>query len=150
MKIINLEEEFFDDNLYDMFLNRIHLYKEVGVFSYYKNILENPTLILQINELFFNNINFIFKRINQKEKIYITLNNSNYYNDFYYTTNENLMKIKDNKFSYVYYNLDIYENYHFIVLIIFDLYGNNNENLSAKYYTISLSSFSINNGNFSE
>ena len=90
--LIVIDDEETDAYIY--FINAIHLCKEIGIFTYYKIISGNPILILQINELIFNGSNYLFKEINEKQKILITLNNSNYYDYFYLEKGENLMKIQ--------------------------------------------------------
>ena len=142
IEIDNIDKDEDSDNEYISFFNCIHLYKEVGIFTYYNLISEEPILFLQINELIYNGSNYLFNKINEKQKILITLNKTNYLNYFYLTSNENLMKISDNKFSYIFANLDENDNFH-IILIIFDLYGNNCENLIAKYYKIDINLFGI-------
>ena len=118
--------------------NCIHLKKEIGIFIYYidMNYSIFPALILQINELEYNGMNYIFKKFNTQGKIILSLDNNTFFdqNDISEDTIETryLLKINDNKFAYIY---DYYEeNNCFIVLIVFDLYGINNENLIAKYY----------------
>ena len=132
-------DEVTDIDKYFQFINCIHLYEEVGIFTYYKD--EN-TLLLQINELKFDGTEYFFNnKIDDEHQI----NLSEGVNNFIFAKNENLMKITDTKFSYIYYNLDNEENYYFIILIIFDLYGDNNENLFSRYYKIKIDSFGITN-----
>ena len=134
-------EDYFDIDNFRIFINCIHLKKEIGIFTYYKYTISNFVLIMQLNELIINGTNYEFNRIKVggNEKIYLSLTNPNYKNQFCYSVTENLMKINDNKFTYVYYNYDEGEYCHFIVLIIFELFGDNNDNLVAKYYKIDIS-----------
>ena len=133
-----IEIDSYDNNDYSSFINCIHLYEEVGIFTYYKDYL----LILQVNELIFNGEKYSF---NIKHNISITLNNKNYYNDFLFIESENLMKISDKKFSYIFSNHDSFffdeEQNYYIILAIIDLYGENNENLIVKYYKINANIF---------
>ena len=128
-----------------IFINCIHLKGEIGIFTYYKYTINNLALVLQINELILNDTNYVFNNIEVggNKKIYLSLTNTNYRNQFGYPITENLMKINDNKFTYVYNNYDVGENCYFIVLIIFELYGDNNENLIAKYYKIDINSLDL-------
>ena len=119
--------------------NCIHLKNEIGIFTYYINTdkVPNPGLILQINELVLNGANYEFKPLYKEEKIFLSLDNNSFsdHNDLETDSIENkhLFKINDNKFAYIYDYYDKEANY-FIVLIMFDLNGNNNENLLIKYY----------------
>ena len=147
LDVINLDEEqkIPEINSNDYYYYCIHLKKEIGVFTYYIEGGDNKSiyLYLQINELIFNNNNYIFKRFKKENKININLNNSSNIDIIKSgISNEYLMKISDNKFSYVYYSYSDDPNYADIILVIFDLY-NNDENLLIKYYRINLPSIGI-------
>ena len=98
-------------------------------------------MILQINELLFNGTNYIFKPLYENKKIILTLDNNNFLDqndiDNDSIDSKDLKKINDNKFVYIY---DYFTKDEFyepnIVLIIFDLYGSQNEILLIKYYQI--------------
>ena len=125
--------------------NCIHLKEEIGVFTYYNNIEGHSEvgLILQINELIFNESNYSFKPLYENEKIILSLDDTFFDHkdvNVYTIDEKNLMKINDNKFAYI-YNYYILEEEQeeekcYIVLIIFDINGQNNENLLIKYYKI--------------
>ena len=125
-------------------LNCIHLKEEIGIFTYYIDRSLSLPLHIQINELYLNEeSNYIFKNVIEQQNIFkITMNNDNDLGDHSINeyTSENLIKISDNKFSYIYLN----ENDNIILLIIFDLYGNNYQNLLVRYYKINLDLYNIN------
>ena len=135
-EIITLNE---DDDDYSQTLNCIHLKKEIGVFIYFntKEGFSKPLLFLQINELVLEGNNYIFKKVLKEDKIMLTLDNITLYdlNDISIDSLNvrNLIKINDNKFAYAYDYINEKDNYMF-VLIIFDIYGTNFDNLIAKYY----------------
>ena len=153
---IILDDQAFNDNndlnVYKELLNCIHLTEEIGVFTYYMEMdgLTNPALILQINELIENEGVYSFKRFSKKEKIILSLNDTTLFdhNELDNYDIRYLMKINDNKFSFIYDYKDYYYNEELdsildgeykiiIVLIIFELYGSNNtDNLIIKYYKI--------------
>ena len=137
IKLDDREIDDDDDQGFKQLLNCIHLKEEIGVFIYYINMnLENPALILQINELIENNGAYSFKNITNKEKIILSLDNTTLvdHNDLEGDTRY-LMKINNNSFSYIYDYYDEESNI-IIILIIFELYGNNFDNLIVKYYKI--------------
>ena len=132
------EEKFRQSN------NCIHLKEEIGVFTYYININEDKKagLVLQINELIYEESNYTFKPLFENKTIILSLDNKTLFdhNDISSESidTKDLIKINDNKFAYVYdYFIEKEEDYlTYIVLIIFDIKGNNNENLLIKYYII--------------
>ena len=137
---------FQNNERYSYFSNSIsaiHLKKEIGVFAYYINnigITEFSPLRMQINELIFEeDIPRFNNVIPRKEIIEIYTDNFNYYNNnyvrFYF---ESLIKINDNKYSYTYYYSE-----SIIILIIFDLYGNNNDNIFIRYYKINTNLYNL-------
>ena len=128
----------YDDD-YRQTMNCIHLKKETGVFTYF-NTMEGygiPMLILQINELFLEGNNYKFKKVLKEDKIILTLDNITLYDLNHIGLDSldtrHLIKINDNKFAYVYDYKNEKGNLMF-VLILFELYGNNFDNLLAKYY----------------
>ena len=131
-----------EDGEYFNFYNCIHLKKEIGIFTYYIKTkeMDNIQLHLQINDLVLNDNKYIFKKF-KNQNIIISLNRDNssdFNNDLDFFSNKNLMKISDNRFSYVFNYLG-----GSIVLVIFDLY-NNEQNIMIKYYKINLNSQDIN------
>ena len=126
-------------------IKAIHLKNEIGIFTYYINNYgeEFSKLRMQINELYFEGSNPSFRNVIQGEEnriIEISFDNDdyNYYSSVSLTriNSESLIKINDNQFSYAYiYSEDI------IILIIFDLFGNNNNNLFVRYYKIDFTSY---------
>ena len=123
--------------------NCIHLKEEIGIFTYYNGINGGTTigLILEINELIFNGTNYLFKPLYEKKQIFLTLDSNSFsdQNDINMDSVDlkHLMKINDNKFAYIYdYFTEESSDEYYIVLIIFDIYGNNNEKLLIKYYNI--------------
>ena len=132
------DEEFRQSN------NCIHLKEEIGVFTYYINLNEDKKagLVLQINELIYEESNYTFKPLFENKTIILSLDNKTLFDhngiNPYTIDTKDLIKINDNKFAYAYYyNIEKEEDYlTYIVLIIFDINGNNNENLLIKYYII--------------
>ena len=122
----------------------IHLKNEIGIYAYYiYDIYSTESfqpLRMQIKELYFEDNNPLFKDvIPENQIIYIYTDEFNYYYDGVKRMNyENLIKINDNKFAYTY----IYSR-SIIVLIIFDLYGNNNDNLYIRYYKINTNLYNL-------
>ena len=122
--------------------NCIHLKKEIGIFTYYNKVDGCPIagLILQINELLFNGTNYVFKPLYEDKKIILTLDNKTFLdqNDINNDSIDlkDLKKINDNKFAYIYDYFTKDDQDPNIVLIIFDLYGSQNEKLLIKYYQI--------------
>ena len=124
------------NSLSEGFYSCIHLKKEIGVFVYYLKPSGGPMKkYVQINELRKTDNNYIFNRIHSEDRIQIYINNP----ESFSTTIEpkdtdNLMKISDDRFIFIYLE---YSHYAFakIILVIFDLY-NNDKNLIIKYYKI--------------
>ena len=121
---IELSISSFENTFY-----AIHLKQEIGVITYYiKNVgnLESP-LYMEVIE--FNPKNKTF--VNIVEKYLISLDNQTFsdHDGAIGFTYEHLIKITDDKFSYAYYD----DNENRIILVLFDLYGNN---LLARYYII--------------
>ena len=120
-------------------IKAIHLKNEIGVFCYYfiNNDGIYSQLRIQINELYFEEGIPSFKSIIQGEtKIIVSFDDSNYNLNGKRFNMESLIKLNDNKFSYAY----IYSE-NIIILIIFDLYGDNDDNLFIRYYPIDFSSY---------
>ena len=148
LNILSLDSrEYFEGDFSIYYIDCIHFKDEIGLFSYYKVPSDNtkPILFLQINELIEDNKNnnYTFRKFESQEKIRIALDEVSFYDLqlFDYSTNECLMKINNNKFSYLYY----YSNpmTKFIVLVLFDLY-NNDKNLIIRYYKINFDLYNIN------
>ena len=143
---ITLDDNEIEETLsseYRMNSNCIHLKKEIGIFTYYNKVDGCPTagLILQINELLFNGTNYVLKPLYEDKKIILTLDINTFLdqNDINNDSIDlkDLKKINDNKFAYIYdyFTKDDIEEPN-IVLVIFDLYGSQNEILLIKYYQI--------------
>ena len=118
-------------------INAILLKKEIGAFTYYiNNVNTFSPFRLQINELYFNEVEYTFNNIIPEKTI--SLGDYQYYTSS--DTNilrEDMIKITDNIFSYIItYSDDI------IYIIIFDLY-NNDENLFVRYYKVNFKLYNI-------
>ena len=124
-------------------IRAIHLKNEIGIFTYYINNYDAQfsKLRMQINELYFEGGIPSFRNVIQDNQIIeISFDDDDDYN--YYSSDstrinsESLIKLNDNKFSYAYiYSEDI------IILIIFDLFGDNNNNLFVRYYKIDFTDY---------
>ena len=118
----------------------IHLKNEIGVFSYY-----HSHIYIQIKELIDPNSleDVLVDVINNEndDKFKITIDEENYsdhISSLYY--NIFLIKLSSNKFSIAYYS--DYESC-IIIIVIFDLYGDNEDNLFIRYYKINLDLYNL-------
>ena len=95
---------------------------------------------MQLKELYFEDNLPLFKDvIPENQIINIYIDTIEYlYDSFRRINYEHLIKINDNKFCYTY----IYSK-GVIVLVIFDLYGNNNNNLFIRYYKINTNLYNL-------
>ena len=119
----------------------IHLKNEIGVFAYFikdtnDQYSSSSYLRLQINELYFMDNIPQFKNVIKNTQVIDT--NLIYGNiilkRMLYQTSDtiSLKKINDNQFAYA------YTSNANIILMIFDLYGNNYDNLYGREYKINL------------
>ena len=133
------ESEYISQNFHIIFTKCIHLKEEIGIFAYYHfNIYKSAyPLIIQIKELIFKSSNYTLKNVINNNPIFeITIDPTSFSNKLYASIYRVfLIKVSDNKFSYAYV---INENNVHIILTIFDLYGNNKDNLLIRYYKINL------------
>ena len=135
------------NNYFQFSIRLIHLKNEIGVFTYFVKDTDNPYsynsfLRMQINELYFIDNIPQFKNVIKNTEVIdpnvIFKNPSR--RRFLSETSEtiSLIKINDNQFAYAYIS---YDN---IIIMIFDLYGNNYDNLFGREYKINLDFYKIN------
>ena len=121
------------ENTFHNPINAIHLKKEISAFAYYiNNVNIYSPLHVKINELYCNEGIYYFKEI--IPEITVSIDNYNYIRNVPFRMNkESMIKIRDNHFAYAYIHSDA-----IIILILFDLYGDNDENLLVRYHKINL------------
>ena len=131
--IINMSGVLFDNGV-----DAIHLKNEIGVFAYYLNDGRSgfSPLRIKIKELYFEESNPHLKNVISEEVIEVRLDDYEY--EASGETGESLKKINDNQFCYSL----IYSN-DYILLILFDLYGTNNDNLLLRYYKINTKLYNL-------
>ena len=113
-------------------INAIHLKNEIGAFSYYINNINNfSPLRIKVNELYYKEAKYQFKNI--IPETIVSIDDYNYFNGITRMFKEAMIKITDNQFAYAYIHSKA-----IIILVIFDLYGNNDDNLLVRYYKINL------------
>ena len=155
--ILLLDSQKYTNSETDLYINFndcFLLKEEIGVYAYYlwNEKKSKPQLFLQINELINNGSNFEFNKFELAEKIEINYDEEALYNanNFYFSQAEFLMKINDNKFSYIYHYSDSKDNVgykKYMVLIVIEIY--NNKNLILRYYKINFNLYDIDINNVS-
>ena len=150
LKILTIDSQQYNetDYYYTDFNDCILLKEEIGLYTYYLIPTERsqPQLYLQINELINDGTDFVFNKFEASEKIEVTFDEEANLNEkqFYFTQTGYLMKINDNKFSYIFHfsdGLDTTDSQKYIVLAIYEVF--NNKNLISRYYKINFNLYGI-------
>ena len=120
----------------------IHLKSEIGVFAYCLKDNEDENdlspIYIQIKELYFRNPDYAFKDIIRGENIFeITISED--YSIFWciFDSLVSLIQLSENKFSLAYAG-------DYIIIVIFNLYGDNEDSLLIRYYKIDIAEYNIN------
>ena len=144
---IILDSSYINFNWFPYFYrnaaNAIYLKKEIGVFAYYLNstyMIFSP-LIIKLMELYFEGNIPNFKNIISEEVIEVKIDKDEY--DYFGEPGEFMIKINDNQFCYSLLYSNILDSNSIIVLILFDLYGTNNDNLLVRYYKIKTNLYNL-------
>ena len=150
LKILTIDSQQYTetDYYYTNFNDCILLKEEIGLYTYYliPTGISQPQLYLQINELINDGTDFVFNKFETTEKIEIIFDEEAILNEnhFYYTQTGYLMKINDNKFSYIFpFSDGLYttDSQKYIVLAVFEVF--NNKNLISRYYKINFNLYGI-------
>jgi len=124
------------------FAKCIHLKNEIGVFSYYFSPVGGigGPLYIQIKELRDNNLENV---IDNNDKFEIAIEDN--YSDLISSLSFNifLIKLSDNKFSIAYLSDNAIYEKGIIIIVIFDLYGDNEDNLFIRYYKININLYNL-------
>ena len=124
------------------FAKCIHLKNEIGVFSYHFSPVGGigRPLYIQIKELRDNNLENV---IDNNDKFEIAIEDN--YSDLISSLSFNifLIKLSDNKFSIAYLSDNEIYGRGIIIIVIFDLYGDNEDNLFIRYYKINLNLYNL-------
>ena len=150
LKIISIDSQQYIETDYDYTnLNDCILLKEeVGLYIYFLISTETsqPQLFLQINELINDGTDFEFNKFELPEKIEINFDEEANFNKNHFSSSQTqyLMKINDNKFTYIFYfsdGLETTDSKKYIVLVVFEIF--NNKNLISRYYKINFNLYDI-------
>ena len=150
LKILSIDSQQYieTDYFYTNFMDCILLKEEIGLYTYYLISTESsqPQLFLQINELINDGTDFKFNKFESAEKIKIVFDEEADFNEihFYFAQTEYLMKINDNKFTYIFPfsdGLKTINSKRYIVLVVFEIF--NNKNLIFRYYKINFNLYDI-------
>ena len=131
-------EKIIDDksiDSYSLFFKAIYLNNNIGIFVYFNGNNENKP-ILEINQFEVGSNRYTIKPyLNNIQKNKIIINNNTYYNIYNNYNKNDIVKINDKRFSLI----SITQNNR-LIIIIFDLYNGDKNNLLIKYYFNNLNS----------
>ena len=123
----------------------IHLKSEIGVFTYCHknniNVADLSPLYIQIKELYFRDPDYAFRNIIRDETIFEIAINTDYsdlYRIEYYSIS--LIRLSEIQFTLAYSTND-----NNIIIVMFDLYGDNKDCLLIRYYKIDITLYNMNN-----
>ena len=137
--LINITTQNINEEIelgYDLFENAfygIHLRQEIGVITYYTKNRGRIQIPLYMEIIKYNSEDKKFEYI--IEKYLITISDLSDHDSAFGSTYEHLIKINNNSFSYAYYD----DNSNNFIIVLFNLYGNNNQDLIVRYYKINIS-----------